>query len=312
MSLTDDFQDKQISRGAVARKFIIFIFLSIYFIGSAQAENKVLAVQSIAIAPYEQAVKGFEHVYGSAVNRLYISGLKDKNVLKNIHEFRPNIVLAVGTDALMIARRVKTVPVVYMMVLNPLSILAGEKNISGVGMNLPPARQLHALSAMLPDAKNIGLLYNPDQTGIFVEQARDAAGKMGLNLTATAVRRSYDVPVSLGDMKGKIDVFWMLPDLKIITPETVESIVLFSLENKVPILTFSEKYLEMGAVLSVGIDPFDIGCQAGEMAKKIENGVTDSRHVDARKTSVSVNLKTAEKLGIRIDRKAVRNLNIIK
>jgi len=200
------------------------------------------------------------------------------------------------------------------MVLNPRSILAGEKNIRGVSMNLPPEKQLTELLAALPAANNIGLLYDPDQTGVFVHEARDAAVKMDVNLTATAVRRSRDVPLLLNNMKGKISVFWMLPDITVITPETVESMLLFSLENKVPILTFSEKYLEVGALLSIGIDPFDIGCQAGEMAQKIfsGSGVMGGEHVDARKVLLSINLKIAGKLGINIDQKVIRNNKVIQ
>ncbi len=115
-------------------------------------------------------------------------------------------------------------------------------------------------------------------------------------------------------MKGKIDAFWMLPDLTVITPETVEYLLLFSLENTVPILTFAQKYVELGALLCVGIDAFDIGAQAGEMAEKILSGrdVKDVQWVDARKAVISINLKVARKLGITIDEKVIMKARIIK
>ena len=293
--------------------FILLLFLT-SFIESAEAGQKVLAILSIPIAPYEQAIKGFEHVYGSEIQRLFISQSKEKEVQQTIREIRPDMVLTVGRDALLIARQIKTIPVVYCMVLNPRSILSGEKNISGVSMNLPPEKQLSELLKVLPAAHHIGLLYDPDQTGNFVQGVRDAAAKMNVNLTATAVHRSRDVPLLLNTMKGKAGVFWMLPDITVITPETVESILLFSLENHVPILTFSEKYLELGAMLSIGIDPFDIGRQAGEIAQKIFSGsaVKDVQHVDARKALVSVNLKIAGKLGMTIDQKIIGNIKVIR
>lgn len=298
----------------MAKKIIILVLFLTFSIGAAEAGQKVLAIQSVPVVPYEQAIKGFEHVYGSEVKRLFVSELKEKDVLKTIQEIRPDMVLAVGRDALLSARRITTIPVVYLMVLNPHSILAGEKNIIGISMNPPPEKQLSELLAVLPAANNIGLLYDPDQTGVFVQGARDAAEKMNVNLMATAVRRSRDVPLLLNNMKGKVSVFWMLPDITVITPETVESILLFSLENNVPILTFSEKYLEFGAMLSIGIDPFDIGCQAGEMAQKIfsGSGVVGGQHVDARKALISINTKIAGKLGIYIDQKVIRNNRVIQ
>ena len=105
----------------------------------------------------------------------------------------------------------------------------------------------------------------------------------------------------------------MLPDLTVITPETIEFVLLFSLENKIPILAFSEKYVELGALMSVGIDAFDIGIQAGEMAEKILSGrdIMNARHVDARKAVISINLKVAKTLGIPIDEKIIRKARII-
>ena len=298
----------------MANKIFILLLLLTSLIGPAEAGQKVLAVQSVPIAPYEEAVKGFEHVYGTDVKRLFISGRKKKDVLKTIHGIGPDMVLAVGRDALLIARQIATIPVVYCMVLNPLSILAGEKNISGVSMNLPPEKQLQELLTILPSTHSIGLLYDPGQTGVFVQRSRDAAAKINVNLMAETIRLSRDVAPLINTMKGKIGVFWMLPDITVITPETVESMLLFSLENNIPILTYSEMYLELGAMLSIGIDPFDIGSQAGELAQKLfsKSDSKEVQHVDARKALISINYKIARKLGIHIDEKVIGNGRIIR
>jgi putative tryptophan/tyrosine transport system substrate-binding protein len=301
-------------KAVMAKTVFILLLLSAFFIGTAEAGQKVLAVQSIPVAPYEQAIKGFEQVYGSEVKRFFISKSNERTVQRTIREIRPDIILAVGRDALSSVRRIRDVPVVYCMVLNPHSLLSGEKNISGVSMNLPPERQLSELLHVLPAVHSIGLLYDPDQSGAFVQGIREAAARMGVTLTAAAVHRARDIPPLLNAMKGKADLFWMLPDITVVTPETVESILLFSLENNVPILTFSEKYLELGAMLSIGIDPFDIGRQAGEMAQRIFSGnaAGDVQHIDARKALISVNSKIAEKIGVTIDREGMKNIRVVK
>jgi len=102
------------------------------------------------------------------------------------------------------------------------------------------------------------------------------------------------------EMKGDIDVFWMLPDVTVMTPETVEFLVLFSLKYRIPLLAPSEKWLDLGAFLSTGIDAFDMGAQAGDMANKILSGrhVKNVQQALARKYVVSTNLMIAGKLGI--------------
>ena len=115
-------------------------------------------------------------------------------------------------------------------------------------------------------------------------------------------------------MKTQIDVFWMFPDLTIVTPETVEYIMLFSLENKVPIITFSEKYVALGALLSIGIDSHDIGVQAGEMAKQLllDKQITKITLIKARKAKITINLNVAKQLGIKLDRNLIERARLIE
>jgi putative ABC transport system substrate-binding protein len=84
------------------------------------------------------------------------------------------------------------------------------------------------------------------------------------------------------------------------TPETVEFLLLFSMKYRVPLLAFSEKWLDMGAFLSTGIEAFDMGAQAGDMANKILSGrqVKSVQQAHARRYVVSTNLMVAGKLGI--------------
>ncbi len=295
-------------------RLLLFLILLTLCRGLAWAGPEIVAIQSIRIQPYDEAVQGFETAYGAKIQRLVISELKGTDIAARIHEIRPDMILAIGPDALSMVVRIKDIPVIYLMVLHPQSLLSGEKDISGVGMNIPPEKQLRTLVDALPQAKTVGLLYAQERTGRLAEKARAAAREIGIKLLAKEVQSARDVPQAIQDMKGKIDVFWMLPDLTVITPETIEFVLLFSLENRIPVLAFSEKYVELGALMSVGIDAFDIGIQAGEIAEKILSGrdTMNARHVvDARKAVISINLKAARKLGITIDEKFIRKARIV-
>lgn len=295
------------------RNILSIIILLLLFQGAAGAEQEIVVLQSISVAPYEQALEGFKSVCGAGVKKLVISELKGADVAAKIYGIKPDMVLAIGMDALSKVKVIKDIPIVYLMVLNPRSVLSGQKNITGVSMNIPPDKQLHILREALPGVKRIGLLYDPKQTGSFVRAVRSAAGRIDIEVVAMEVNGSKEVPSSMFAMRGTIDMFWMLPDLTVITSETVEHFLVFSLENRIPILTFSEKYVELGALLSIGIDAFDIGRQAGEIANAILSGrhVGGIKPVDAKKAVISVNLKVARKLGIRIDEKIVENARVV-
>ena len=285
----------------------------IFFYRVTDAACEIAAVQSMRIAPYEQAFKGVQSVCKYKMKRLVFSELGEADILKEIGEIMPDMVLAIGMDALLRVRSIQDIPVVYLMVLNPRSILSGQKNIKGISMNIPQEKQLITFTRVFPDIKRIGLLYDPDKTGHLVKRARDAAGKTGIVLIAKDTYSPKDVPPLIEGMKGKIDAFWMLPDMTVITPETIEFMILFSLENRMPVLTFSRKYVELGALISIDIDPYDIGRQAGEMVKKIAAGeeVSNIENIDARKADIMINMKIARKLGIRINEKALKKAGTI-
>ncbi|MCK5244609.1 MAG: hypothetical protein KAJ90_05010 [Desulfobacterales bacterium] len=287
------------------------LFLTLCY-SPAEAGQEIVAVQSIRIRPYEEAIEGFRSVCNVRMKRLVLRELQGRDVVDKINEIRPEMVLAIGLDALLRVKRVKEIPVVYLMVLNPWSALDCD-NITGVCMDIPQKEQLTSVCRVLPNVKNIGLLYDPVRTGHFAERAQHAATEIGIKLIANRIDRPMDVPLAVNGMKGKIDLFWMLPDLTVITPETVEFLLLFSLENEIPVLAFSEKYVELGALMSIGIDAFDIGRQAGEMAQEILSGrdVKRVQPVDARKSVISINMKIAEKLGIVINKKMIKNVKIV-
>ncbi len=293
--------------------FLIILILLISGPGAARAAQEIVAVQSIGIQPYEEALNGFRSVRNDKIQRLIISELKGASVADRIKQTRPDLVLAIGMDALTQVRTIADIPVVYLMIPNPPSLLSGKKNVSGVRMNIPPEQQLRALVEVLPATKAIGLLYNPDRTGELAEKATEAARKIGVKLIARTVGNSRSVPKLLQELKGQIDVFLMLPDLTVVTPETVEALLLFSLENRIPLVSFSEKYVEMGALMSIGVDAFDMGVQAGEMAEKILSGrgTVNSRQVDARKAVIAINRKVAKTLGISLDERTVRKTRTI-
>jgi putative ABC transport system substrate-binding protein len=280
---------------------ILFLFLLVP--GICEAGPEIAVVQSIRVKPYEQAIKGFRSICNVTMKRVVLSEVGSADAVRSIKDKRPELVLAIGGDALSAAKRIRSIPIVYTMVLNPLSRLTGGEKIRGVSMNIPPEQQLRALLRALPQVKTVGLLYDPDRTGRFVREAHLAALGMGIILVAREIHDPKDAPSLIIDMKGKIDAFWMLPDITVITPQTVEFLLLFSLENKVPLLAFSEKYVDLGAFMSTDIDAIDMGRQAGEIANRVLSGVDlrSVRHVGARRLVVSTNLMVARKLGITVD-----------
>ena len=297
----------------IMKIFISFLILVSYY-GVAEAGERVLVVQSFNIKPYEEALAGFQSVCDAEITKVVLSDQEKINLSQIIQFNKPKLILAVGIDALIKTKDIEDIPIIYMMVLNPHAIPFGEKNISGISMTLSPEKQVTTLLEVLPAVKRIGTLYNPDRTGNFIKGAVNAANNIGISLVTEKVQSTKEVPVALKNIQKKIDAFWMIPDITVYSPETIDFLFLFLLENQKPIISFSEKYVELGALMSISVDPFDIGNQAGEMAKAIlsNEGKRDVKRIDARKAVIEINLKIAKKLGITIDEKVLAKAKILK
>jgi putative ABC transport system substrate-binding protein len=186
--------------------------------------------------------------------------------------------------------------------------------ITGVSMDIALKQKVTIITEALPEIRKVGLLYNPRSPSKYLEEAHELLNKKGIKLIAKQTHDPQSVPKALQEMKTQIDAFWMFPDLTIVTPETVEYTMLFSLENKIPIITFSEKYVELGALLSIGIDSHDIGVQAGELAKQLlsDEQITKITSIKARKAITTINLNVAKQLGIELDRDLIERARLIE
>lgn len=278
---------------------ILFLFFLSHF-GALAHGDTVVAVQSIRIAPFEAAMDGFRGACGSDIDVkdfFIISEMTDAEVAYEIKRLNPDLLLAVGTASLKRIKSISTVPVVYMMILNPGSLITREVHISGVSIHVPYKVQIEKFLEILPGIEKMGLVFHRKTSAYFVEKAVAAAQAAGIQVLKEEIESSNEGPAKIKSLAPRIDAFWMLPDIKVITPETVDFLLTTSFKRKKPILSFSEKYVKMGALAAVTMDPVDIGKQAGEMAKQVlmPGGKLKKKHVDARKPVIFINSKVAEK-----------------
>ena len=274
-------------------------------------------MSSSRIAPYQAALDGFRAVIARAVPA---RGLKSISAITitdlvlaeepgaailraKVRAKRPDLVLAVGTNALSAVKSIPDIPILYLMVPYPETVTAGRANTTGVEMIFSPEQQLAAFLQVIPRLKRIGLIYDPRRNSALARRIMAAADKRGILVIEEQTEDCRQVHRLLDKLVGRIDAFWMLPDHTVTTPETVEAILLFSLENRVPVLTFSEKYLKRGATVAVTFDPYTMGERAGEMAREIIGNPGSSRLPTAAPATVkiSVNHIVAGKLGLTVD-----------
>lgn len=290
------------------------LVIMLLFVNASEAAQKVLVLQSMRIAPFEEVVKGMRSVVKCNVKQMVFSEMKGVNFIRAMRYERPDVILAIGTDALAKARKIKDTPIVYLMVFDPQNTLTKGSNITGISMHASPEQQMSALHDALPNIKRVGFLYSSSQSDQVVRRLRSSAESLGVELVAHKIHSSREVPKYIDGMKGNIEAFLLLPDLTVLTQETVEYLLVFSFRFRIPLITFSSKYADMGALLALDVNLYDLGRQSGDMINRILSGIPPAKipRSDPQSTTMSVNLKTARKLGLKINSETLDRSKVIR
>jgi len=258
---------------------------------------EIIVVKNAELKPYQEVLRGIRDSCDCTVREVKLrNGEGSENILKK----SPDAVIAIGTSAFKKVRGIHSLPVIYTMVMPSETAGPLRPNISGVSMDSDPAEAIAAMREVFPNAKRIGVLYDPRYTAAFVGDAAKEAAAAGVELVVRQAHDQRDIPRLADEMRNNIDVLWMLPDPTVITNATVEYLLQFSFQYNVPIFAFAGKYVELGAVAALVVDPHAIGVQAGEIVKTLSAGRKDTIRVYARTHHLLINTKVAAKMGLKI------------
>jgi putative tryptophan/tyrosine transport system substrate-binding protein len=291
----------------------VLIFFLVLIASTADAASIIVSVQSVDVPPYSEVLSGFQKVCRSEIQRFVLSDLKGGEVHSKITALSPNLILAIGPDGLQTAVEMSPLPIVYVMVLNPEPIKKEARNITGIRMAVSQEKQLESIKKAIPGISRIGLVYDPQLTGQIVTQSKLAGETARIQISALPVKTSKEVPSAISGLASIPEAWWLIPDLTVITPVNLEFIANYAMSHKIPLVTFSEKYLSIGAFMSISSDLTAMGGQAGEMANAILSGKSPSQlpETDAQKAVVTINKTIAGKLGIPISESALSDFHFI-
>jgi putative ABC transport system substrate-binding protein len=279
-----------------------------------RADAAEIAILKSADLPYyDQAILGFraglppmtkvkEYNLDSQLTRGREAG-------KSLRASPPDLVLAVGLKAAIAAKlEIFDTPVVFCMVLNPDAHGLPTSNMTGIAVRTPPVTQLAALHSLMPNRQRIGVLYDEEQTGAFVQEAINVASQQGLELVSVAVRGQEDIPRAASRLLPKIDVLWLIQDQVVVSESSIPFFLESTLNAKVPIFTFSSTLVQQGAVGALVLDPWAVGQQAARLSlARLRDTGTSAGVIEAPEHSQwALNLRSAEYLHIALSPEQVR------
>lgn len=273
----------------------------------------IVVLRAQDLEPYNQAYTGFSEACAANVTQYTLGGNKaaQQRMAEEILESRPRLILAIGLVAARVAKdQLKDIPTLYIMVSNPKKYGLVGNNIAGIALNIPAEAQFKAYESLLPGLKTVGVIYNAENSGELIRDATATAARMGKQLVAVAVGSQKEVPEALRGMLGKVDALWMIPDDVVVTTDSFKYFLVTTLENGMPFFAASEIFVEAGALAALSPDYVDMGRQGCQLATAISEGrmgMAEAGSRPPRKLNLSLNLKTARKIGIVVPRGALES-----
>ena len=287
---------------------------------AASTEVRVAALVSQDAGPYQEALAGFR----SSLERQGVKATIDvyplhgdvasaAPALEHARQDHARLLFTLGSLATQAAvRQAPDTPIVAGMILSAED-LGKAPNAACVVLEFPVETEFRWLQRLLPGQKNIGVLFNPSENQGRVAAAEKAARSLGLTLNARKVDSPKDLPDALDSLTNRADVLWGLADQVVLNPKTVQSILLFSLRNRIPFVGLSSTWVKAGALYALDRDYGDIGAQCGELAVKVLQGAPPASLSPAgpRKVVYAINMKTARLLKLEIQDSLVQGAQAV-
>lgn len=235
----------------------------------------VVAVLSQDLAPYRTAVEGIKADEAMRVTVLDLRGdIKEGAwIIRKIRSLKPDVVVSVGSLATVIlGDEIHDIPVVFCMTTEIPELIRSSSNVTGVYLRVAAGRQFQALRQVIPGIGSIGVVYDAALSSDLIAEAERSAREMGLVLVGRPVADAREVPDALRSLVGKAESVWLIPDSTCFTRESFEFALKLSLEQRMPLMVFSEAYVRAGALLSLSPDYARVGGQTARLVRRIHSG----------------------------------------
>ncbi len=294
-------------------KLTRFLWLLLLIVSSAalcaDAPLVVIIISREAEA-YQQVTKNFEaemRKQRPEIQFIQMSSSDVKKDLLSIKETQPALVFALGSDSVRKAsQQLSDRPMLATMILGN-NALQGQTHATAITLDMPIVKQLQWHQRFLPEAKRVGVLYNPQSNQKWVDQASRIADKLGLEIVAVKVKSPQDITSALKSLNNRVDSILAIPDKMVYSSNTAKVVLLFSFRNRIPFIGLSGAWVKAGALYALDWDYSDLGRQSADIALKILNGTKPEKiKPDVPGKSVyQLNLKTAKHMKLKINRKLI-------
>jgi len=176
---------------------------------------------------------------------------------------------------------------------------AASRHVSAIYLDQPIYRQVHLVTAALPDKRNVGILYSTLPAEL--DAIRHELHEHGLKLQEQKISPTHALADSLQDiLLGRSEMLLALPDPEVYNDSTIRNILLATYRRGIPLIGYSSSYVKAGALCAVFSTPAQIATQAAELIVKFNTTHVLPAPEFPHEFDVMVNAQVAESLGLKV------------
>ncbi|MAF05735.1 MULTISPECIES: ABC transporter substrate-binding protein [Herbaspirillum] len=233
---------------------------------------------------------------------------------------KPDVIVAIATpSAQALVSATKSIPVVYSGVTDPVAAQlvkdwkASGTNVTGVSDLLELDKQIDLIKRVVPNAKRVGMVYNPGEanSAVVVKALKELLAKSNMTLVEAAAPRSVDVGSAAKSLIGKVDVIYTNTDNNVVS--AYEALVKVGNDAKIPLVASDTDSVKRGAIAALGVNYYDLGRQTGKVVGRILKGEKpgDIASATSSKLELFVNTAAAQKQGVTLSPELVSSAKTV-
>ncbi|MCK5766994.1 MAG: ABC transporter substrate-binding protein, partial [Candidatus Atribacteria bacterium] len=245
------------------------------------------------------------------------------SIAQKFKDDKVDLIVAIATPTAQAALQVNNeIPIVINAVTDPVAASLAKSwessgnNLTGMSDAAPNKQQVELIPRFLPEAKNVGTIYNAGEANsvVQVEVAKGVCKELGLNLIEVTVSNSSEVLMAAQSLAGRVEAIYIVTDNTVVS--ALESVINVCNRQKIALIVADPSTVDKGALASYGIDYFSLGKRSGEIALKIIEGAKPSdipiqMITDPKDLQFVVNLDAAKVIGLTVSDKIIEEADKI-
>jgi putative tryptophan/tyrosine transport system substrate-binding protein len=222
-----------------------------------------------------------------------------------------DVIVTVSTPPTIAAKQATSViPIIFAVAGDPVatglvaSLAQPGGNVTGLSAQASDtaSKRLELLREVVPNLRRLAVLANvaSPQALVEIREVQAAAGKLGLAVILSEIRRAEDIAPVFDALKGRADGLYVCADPLMNTNRT--RINILAVGARLPTMHSFREYVEAGGLMSYGANVPDLLRRAADFVDKILRGAkpADLPVEQPTKFDLILNLTTAKVLGLTI------------